>query len=165
MHTKTSIALASALLLSSQSFSVFAVSIFQWADAEGVTHFSDETPAEWEAAEKLSQYEIEDNYAQRLDLEEDYFSIVNQWKRTNDEREARLERQQANQPTRQTQLQESEHTYNTPTPQPYYWRGQTYPYFLNRGQVHHRGRFLNQPRQEEPAKVKPGYMGNVGPGS
>ena len=165
MHKKTSIALAFVLLLLSQSFSVFAVSVFQWVDAEGVTHFSDETPADDEAATTLNQYDIDENYAQSLDPEEDYFSIVNQWKRTNDEREARLKLQQVNKPVRQSQAQESQHTYSTPSPQPYYSGGQAYPYFLNRGRVHHRGRNLNLPMQEAPAKVIPGFMGNVGPGS
>ena len=166
MPIKTSIAFVSLLLLLSQSFSVIAVSIFQWVDAEGVTHFSDETPVDAEATTKLNQYEIEENYRQRLDPEEDYFSIVNQWKRTNDEREARLKLQRENKPVRQSQAQESQHTYDSPSSQPYYTGGQIYPYYNNRGRVLHRGRYynhaINQPRPQEPATVTPGYMGNVG---
>ena len=163
MHIRSFIALVSIVLLFSQSFSVFAISVFQWVDSEGITHFSDKTPAEGKVVKQLNHYEIDGNYPQGRNPEEDYFSIINQWKRTNDEREARLKLIQENKQASQ---------FVPPQPQPRftfqpsqrYYTGLFPPLYLhNRGRGHHRGHFLHQPVKQPMIQPQParGYVGNV----
>ena len=74
------------LVLFSLPFSMQAVSIYQWVDTEGVTHFADEPPASTKNLNSMNSFEYEDDYPQAIDPEKDYYSIANQWKRTNDNR-------------------------------------------------------------------------------
>lgn len=94
MQLKNLVFAGSVLFLGSQSFGAFSASVYQWVDSEGVTHFSDQTPVKGKAVNQLSHFEIEENFPRARDPEEDYFSIVNQWKRTNEEREASLKLKQ-----------------------------------------------------------------------
>lgn len=66
-----------------------AVSVYQWTDEQGVTHFSDEAPVNDNAGKPVSSFEVEEAYPQTRDPEEDYYSISNQWQRANDDRMAR----------------------------------------------------------------------------
>ena len=165
MHIRSFIALVSVLLIFSQSFSVYAISVFQWVDSEGVTHFSDETPVDGTAVEQLSNFEVDENYPQGRDPEEDYFSIINQWKRTNDERGARDSLRQANRQNIQILRQQPPPLYNDQPSQRYYTGLLSSPYSYNRGQGHHRNHFQNRsgtlPREQSQPRPVPGYIGNV----
>ena len=164
MQTKSFLALMSLLLLISQSYSVSAVSVFQWVDAEGVTHFSEETPSNNLPTKQLSHYELAENYPQGRAPEDDYYSIVNQWKRANEERESRLKLKQSNKqaPRFVPPQVQSPATYQ---PQQRYYTGLLpSPYLYNRGRAHHRGRFVHQAKtMESVPAVTPGYAGNVAP--
>lgn len=165
MHIRSFIALVSALLLFSQSFSIYAISVFQWVDSEGVTHFSDETPVDKTVVAQLSNYEVDENYPQGPDPEEDYFSIINQWKRTNDERGARDTLRQAEKQNSQIVRQQPQALYKDQPSQRYYTGLLPSPYLSNRGQAHHRNHFQNRPgiSPTEPSQPRPvpGYIGNV----
>jgi hypothetical protein len=164
MHIKSLFALMSLLLLFSQSHAVFAISVFQWVDAEGVTHFSEETPSNNLPTKQLSHYELAENYPQGQAPEEDYFSIVNQWKRTNDERESRMKLKQANKQTTHFEPQQAQPRATYQPTQRYYTGLLPSPYLYNRGRAHHRGHFVHQPKTREPGPtVTPGYAGNVAP--
>ena len=163
MHLRSFIAPVSLLLLFSQSFSVFAISVFQWVDSEGITHFSDKTPAEGKAVKQLSHYEIDENYPQGRDPEEDYFSIVNQWKRTNDEREARMKLNQGKKKASQFVPPQPQPRFTFQPSQRYYTGLLPVRYLHNGGRRHLRGHFLHQPvkhpmEQSQPAR---GYVGNI----
>jgi hypothetical protein len=164
MHIKSLFALMSLLLLFSQSYAVFAISVFQWVDAEGVTHFSEETPTNNSPTKQLSHYELAENYPQGRAPEEDYFSIVNQWKRANDERESRMKLKQANKQSSHFVPQQAQPLATYQPPQRYYNGLLPSPYLYNRGRAHHRGRFVHQPKtMEQVPAVTPGYAGNVAP--
>ena len=148
-------------LLALQASSAFAVSVYRWVDAEGVTHFSDETPAATKPFKQFSQYDIEENFPESRDPDEDYFSIVNQWKRTSEEREASLkqkreakrERRSARQQQAQVVVQEPRRVYTGFLPS---------PFLFNQGRFFRRNQFLNQPQpQMQPTQPLPGYVGNV----
>ena len=65
------------------SLEAFAISIHQWVDADGVTHFSDTPPAA--ATPEVTVIELDAQYGTPA-VAEDYYSIVNQWQRMRDER-------------------------------------------------------------------------------
>ncbi|NKB36045.1 MAG: DUF4124 domain-containing protein [Gammaproteobacteria bacterium] len=152
------------VLTGSLAFPLSAVSVFKWVDSEGVTHFSDETPGHDNMTDQLSQYTIEENFPENRDPDEDYFSIVNQWKRTSDEREARLKSQaerrearRARVPTQtQVLVQEPRRVYSGFIPS---------PYFFNRANFNRPNHYFHQTPQQpmQPAPPSPGYVGNVAP--
>lgn len=156
----------SVLLLFSQSFSVFAVSIYQWVDSEGVTHFSDETPVEGTMAERLSQYEIEENYPQGRDPEEDYFSIINQWKRTNDERGARDTLRLTKNRSGPINLPQPQASYTDRPAERYNTAYYPSPYSYNRGRRFNTNHFQNRPGTSnmQQSRAVPAFMGNVAGG-
>jgi hypothetical protein len=165
MHIKSFFVLMSLLLLISQSFSAFAVSVFQWEDSNGVTHFSEQTPSEGMVVHHLSHYELDENYPQGKEPAEDYFSVVNQWKRVNDERESRIKLKQANRQSRtfvpQKQIQAP--SIEQP-PQRYYSRLLPHPYSYNHGQGFHQGFHVSQPGNQtmDPVPTTPrAYAGKV----
>ena len=162
MQFKFLFALMTVMLLFSQSYSVFAISIFQWVDSDGVTHFSEDTPTDGLAVKQLSNYELDENYPQGREPEKDYFSIVNQWKRANDERESRIKLKQANRRATHFVPQQAQPRSTYQAPQRYYSGLLPSPYLHNRVQAHHRDHFVNQPQTMEQAPtVIPGYAGNV----
>ena len=161
MNTRISTAVTAIVLLVALPLSVSAVSVYQWVDADGVTHFSDETPTASKPVKQLSQYDIEDNFPQSRDPGEDYFSIVNQWKRTSEERDAALkqkreakrERRASRQQQAQVVVQEPRRVYTGFLPS---------PFLFNQGRFFRRNQFLNRPQPPmQPTGPIPGYVGNV----
>ena len=73
-----------------------AGAVHKWVDADGVTHYSDEAPDA--GATEVSLVEVTVGYTPPADIEDDYYSIANQWKRMQAERLAmakiKLEREQ-----------------------------------------------------------------------
>ena len=61
-----------------------AVIVHTWVDADGVRHFADAPPADNQAS---SEVKIDDA-PPGVDVDTDYYSIVNQWQRLRAEREA-----------------------------------------------------------------------------
>ncbi len=66
---------------------IYAEQIHKWIDEEGVTHYSDSAPES--KTEDVSVIETLDEYTVPQNLDEDYYSITNQWLRMNEERLAR----------------------------------------------------------------------------
>ena len=64
-------------------FASFAASVHKWVDENGVTHYSDQAPGGQVA--HIDQLEISNVYRQS-NVEEDYYSISNQWARMHTER-------------------------------------------------------------------------------
>ena len=64
-------------------FASFAASVHKWVDENGVTHYSDQAPDDQVA--QIDQFEISNVYRQS-NVEEDYYSISNQWARMHAER-------------------------------------------------------------------------------
>ena len=61
----------------------FAASVHKWVDENGVTHFSDQAPDD--SVVQVEQFEISNVY-KKYNVEEDYYSISNQWARLHAER-------------------------------------------------------------------------------
>jgi len=61
-----------------------AGSVNKWVGADGVTHYSDEAPGA--DATDVTSFEVTVSYSQPLNVEDDYYSIANQWKRMQAER-------------------------------------------------------------------------------
>ncbi|MEM7542891.1 MAG: DUF4124 domain-containing protein [Pseudomonadota bacterium] len=70
-------------LLMLGGMSASADTVYQWIDADGVVHFSDEAPLE--ADIDFASREIL-NSADAVDQSDDYYSITNQWERLRQER-------------------------------------------------------------------------------
>jgi len=56
----------------------------KWVDADGVTHYSDEAPVA--GAIEVTLVEVPASYSEPVNVEDDYYSIANQWKRIQAER-------------------------------------------------------------------------------
>ena len=69
------------------SFPVFAERIHKWVDENGVTHYSDEAPVH--SASEITLIELQATHSKNIDVENDYYSISNQWMRAYEERIAR----------------------------------------------------------------------------
>jgi hypothetical protein len=61
-----------------------AGAINKWVGADGVTHYSDEAPGA--DATDVTSVEVAVSHAQRVNVEDDYYSVANQWKRMQAER-------------------------------------------------------------------------------
>ena len=62
----------------------FASGIHKWVDEQGVTHYSDKAPES--DIRQVSVIEIPAYYSTVSNIEEDYYSITNQWMRVHQER-------------------------------------------------------------------------------
>lgn len=67
--------------------SASAGTVHTWVDEDGVTHFSDEPPESQQV--DVTVLEVPENFPQPAAADEDYYSIVNQWQRAQEERMAR----------------------------------------------------------------------------
>ena len=76
----------SLLIVSSASI---AASVYQWQDANGVTHFSDAPPPQADYANQVNSFEIETDFPEVQNPEENYYSISQQWERAKEDRLAR----------------------------------------------------------------------------
>jgi len=73
----------------------FAGSVHKWVDAQGVTHYSDQLPEDFENTNKpiaVTQVDVSNDYQSSVD-EDDYYSVTNQWARMREERIARKQLQ------------------------------------------------------------------------
>jgi len=61
-----------------------AGAVNKWVGADGVTHYSDEAPGA--DATYVTSLEVTVSYSQPPNVEDDYYSIANQWKRMQAER-------------------------------------------------------------------------------
>lgn len=169
--------LLSAFLLHGQP--LVAVSIFQWVDANGVTHFSDEEPVDGVRVKELSSYELEENFPAARDPQGDHYSISNQWKRANEEREAsmKLKLEQQKLDASRASQQAPVLVYDSePEPRYYPVYSPAYGYYpganrlRNPAHTRYHTRFPQHfgsqrpgPSMPEPrASVTPGFVGNVG---
>lgn len=71
------------IVLSCMPFPVTADVVHKWVDSQGITHYSDQPPDS--SATPVSQIDLPEYYAV-VDVENDYFSISNQWRRLFEER-------------------------------------------------------------------------------
>ena len=67
-------------------FASYAGSVHKWVDENGVTHYSDQAP-EHDVAQ-VDQFEFSNVYSQSS-IQDDYYSVSNQWARMHAERVAR----------------------------------------------------------------------------
>lgn len=65
----------------------YAAEVYKWADARGITHYSDEAPTS--STTPVSLIEVPATNSVTVDAESDYYSIANQWQRLHNERIAR----------------------------------------------------------------------------
>ncbi len=61
-----------------------ADAVHKWVDENGVTHYSDEMPLD--VVEEVEQITIPVSYASKIDAQNDYYSIANQWMRVHEQR-------------------------------------------------------------------------------
>ena len=61
-----------------------AGAVNKWVGADGVTHYSDEAPGA--DATDVTSFEVTVSYSEPVNVEDDYYSIANQWKRMQAER-------------------------------------------------------------------------------
>jgi hypothetical protein len=113
-------------------FGAGAATVHTWVDEGGVTHFSDQPP-ESEAVE-VTVLEISEDYPQPAATDDDYYSIVNQWQRAQEERMVReqlkLERAKLK---AQQQRQAPDYVEVNYQPVPYVVAPPRYPGFYGRG--------------------------------
>jgi hypothetical protein len=60
-----------------------ATGVFKWVDTKGITHYSDEAPAS--STTQVTLIEVPATQAVAFDVENDYYSIANQWTRFHEE--------------------------------------------------------------------------------
>ena len=80
------------LLMLGVSGQAMAATVHKWVDADGVTHYSDQAPPE--AAAEISQVSLNETTTsgpKKQAVEDNYYSIANQWQRM--QREGELRRQ------------------------------------------------------------------------
>jgi len=84
-----------AFLLSVVTLPVFAGSVHKWVDAQGVTHYSDQLPENISNSNTIKQIDVLDSYSnsEKVDFQNDYYSVTNQWARMREERIARKQLQ------------------------------------------------------------------------
>ncbi len=63
---------------------VYADQVHKWVDDKGVTHYSDKAPVS--SASQVTVVEVSAMYSTTTDVEDDYYSITNQWMRIHKER-------------------------------------------------------------------------------
>jgi hypothetical protein len=64
--------------------------VYRWVDEDGITHFSDSPPAARTTAQgDVESIALPENLPAAVNPAEDYYSIVNQWKRMREERNER----------------------------------------------------------------------------
>jgi len=62
----------------------FAAVVHKWVDADGVTHYSDEAPEPSMA--QVTKIDLPEAKTAKARVENDYYSIMNQWQRVHKER-------------------------------------------------------------------------------
>ena len=72
------------LLLYVASIPAFAAGVHKWVDEKGITHYSDMAPNA--AVDQVAIIEVSSSYSPATDVEQDYYSITNQWMRIHQER-------------------------------------------------------------------------------
>lgn len=66
------------------SLSAFAENVHKWVDEKGVTHYSDKAPTSSDT--QVIVIEVPATHSTTADVENDYYSITNQWMRVYEER-------------------------------------------------------------------------------
>ncbi len=74
------------MLYALMPLTTYAASVHKWVDENGVTHYSDQAPAQHVA--QVDEIEISNVYSQS-NAQDDYYSVSNQWARMHAERVAR----------------------------------------------------------------------------
>jgi hypothetical protein len=104
------------VVLSAMAGSSGAATVHRWVDADGVTHFSDTPPPSTQT--DVETIEIGDDYSSASEGNDDYYSITNQWRRLNEERQARqqlsLERARLRAEQRPVPEEQSDDSYQPP---------------------------------------------------
>lgn len=73
------------LLLTSYTWlTAYAGAVHKWVDADGVTHYSDTAPDS--PATQVSMIDIAESNSVKTNVDNDYYSIKNQWQRLHKER-------------------------------------------------------------------------------
>lgn len=76
--------LSLAVLLCCAVSSVWAAGIHKWVDESGITHYSDMAPVA--DVDQVAVIEVSSAYSTNNNVEQDYYSITNQWMRIHQER-------------------------------------------------------------------------------
>jgi len=154
MHRTISLIIVAALFATA-SLPVLADSVHKWVDEKGVTHYSDEAPAA--TVTQVSLIEIPANYSSTAEVEDDYYSISNQWMRLHEERIAleKIKLEKAKQKAAQQPVAPQVVYVNEPYEDRYVV---AQPNFFHRGHV--RNRFHHKSLQDHSGKhAKPHRSG------
>ncbi len=161
-----------------------AAAIYQWQDADGVTHFSDAPPAKTDAASELNSFELETDFPDVQDPEENYYSISQQWERAKEDRLAREQLKLEREKLRTTRLQQQQNVqlaseeprrtyfpvfspaFNSRFVNPRLFNQQFPGRFNNNFGTPFQGNFSGRPGRPgkmnaSPAPIHRGYVGNV----
>lgn len=129
------------------SLSAFAAGVHKWVDENGVTHYSDEAPTS--SATQVTFIEVPATYSTAANVENEYYSITNQWMRLHKERIARekIKLEKAKQKAAQRPAVPQELYLNEPYEDRYIVG---YPNFIHRS--HGRDRFHHKSRRDHSGK-------------